>query len=809
MGLGQDLRFALRGFRRNRAFTALVVATLAIGIGANTAIFSVVNAVLLRPLPYKKPDQVVHVFRTQPPVERAMFSIPAFRDLAGQQQVFQGFAAHAGITFNLTGAGETERLAGRTVTGDFFALFGVSPALGRFLEPADDRPGSPRVAVISHGLWQRRFGGASDVIGRSVSLNGASATIVGVAPRQFRFPETVEVWTPARLDAEQRGRGDNFLRIVARLRDDVPLAQAAAQMDQLAGVLAREHPENHLQLSILLARVQQDEVRNVRGTLWLLLGAVGVVLLIACANVASLLLARAADREREFAVRTAIGAGSWRIIRQLLIESAMLSLAGGALGVLLALWGLDSLLALAPRNLPHVDDIGVDARVLGFSLVLSLLTGVLFGLAPAWQMARADHHQALKQGGRAVAGGARQASLRRTLVVTEIALSLVLLVGAGLLIGSVRRLLAVNPGFPTAHLLAAQVAYPRRVTAGDPPDLAQRIRRERTAFVRALEEAAAAVPGVEAVGLINDLPVTGDNAMSGNFKIEGQPDIEWATAPTAERRFVTPRYFAALGIPLLKGRPFSDGDTPEARDRLPILINEALARRFFAGRDPIGQRLLVMDGPNEIIGVVGDARQWGLARATTPDVYFSLRQRTGNPEVSVLVRTATAPAAVAEALRRALQSVAPDAPIFKVRTMNQVVAASVAQERFNTIVMTAFAGLAVLLALVGLYGLMSHAVAQRAHELGVRVALGAQAGDVVKLVVGQGMRLALVGVGLGLVAAWALAGLLDRLLFGVEARDPQTFAVVALLLVAVALLASYLPARRAARIDPMTALRAE
>jgi predicted permease len=805
MSLGQDIRFALRGFRRNPAFTALALATLAIGIGANTAIFSVVNAVMLRPLPYQRPEQLVHVFRTQRPIERAMFSIPTFRDLAGQQKVFQTFAAHHGITFNLTGSGQSERLVGRCVTGEFFSLFGVRPALGRFLQAADDQPGSPGAAVISHGLWQRRFGGVASVIGQPIVINGGTTTIVGVAPPQFRFPEDVEIWTPARLAAQQRGRGDNFLRIVARLRDGVAPPQAAAQMNQIAAALAQQYPANHQELSILVAPMLQDQVRDIRWALWILLGAVGVVLLIACANVASLLLARATVRQREFAVRAALGAGGWRIARQLLIECLLLGVGGGALGILLALWGLETLMAFAPADLPRAADIGVDRWVLGFTVLVSLLTGTLFGLAPAWQAARANHGEALKQGGRTVAGGGRYASLRRALVVAEIALSLVLLVGAGLLIGSVRRLLAVGPGFETAHLLTAQVAYPRRASRAG----AAAARAERIAFVRALEQAAAAVPGVSAVGAISDLPGTGDSAWNGNFKIEGAPDIEWATAPVADRRFVTPSYFSAAGIPLLRGRNFSDADGPEVAERLPILINETLARRFFPGQDPVGKRLLVMDGPNEILGVVGDARQGGPARPTTPDVYFSLRQRPGSPELALVVRTTADPASLAGPLRRALEAIAPDAPVFRMRTMKQVVATAVAQERFNMIAMATFAGLALLLALVGLYGVMSYSVAQRVHEIGVRVALGAQTRDVLRLVVGQGMRLALLGVILGLAASSALAGLLEKMLFGVAPHDPLTFGVVALLLIGVALLASYLPARRAARVDPMVALRSE
>ena len=812
-GFGQDLRFALRGLRGNPGFTLLAVATLAIGIGANSAVFSVVNAVLLRPLPYHRPERLVHVFRMQPPVERALVSVPLFRDLAAQQKVFDGFAAHYGITFNVTGAGEPERVVGRCVTAGFFPLFGVTPRRGRFLQEEDDRADSPRVAVISHGLWQRRFGGA-EVVGQTMVLNGAPVTIVGVAPPQFRFPPEVEVWTPARLAGETRGRGDNFLRMAARLAGGVDGAQATAQLDQIAAALARQYPGNHAQLRLLVSPMLEEQVRNVRRALWILLAAVGAVLLIACANVASLLLARSLVRQREFAVRAALGASGWRIARQLLTESWLLGLASGAAGILLAAWGLEALVALAPPTLPRDADVGVDGRVLAFTLVASLLTGTVFGLAPAWQIARARSSETLKEGARTIAGTRRQAALRRALVVGEVALAVVLLVGAGLLIGSMRRLLAVDPGFETTHLLTAELAYPRRlapapVGEAQQQELVQRTRRERTELVRRVEAAVAALPGVQGVGLINDLPVTGDNAMSGNFKIEGAPDIDWATAPTAERRFVTPGYFAAIGIPLLRGRQFGDGDSPDTVARLPILINDTLARRFFPGQDPVGRRLLVMDGPNEIVGVVGDARQWGLGRATTPDVYFSLRQRTGNPEVSLVVRTAADPAELAAPLRRALHDVAADAPVFRVRTMREVVSASVGQERFNVIVMGAFAAFALLLTAVGLYGTMSHFVAQRTQEIGVRVALGAQTGEVLRMILGQGMRWTLLGLGLGLVAASVLTRAMARLLFGVRPGDPLTLALVALVLTLVALLASYLPARRAAGTPPLVALRYE
>jgi putative ABC transport system permease protein len=804
----QDLRYGARMLMKQPGFTLIAVITLALGVGANTAIFSVVNAVVLRPLPYHDPDRLVYVYRMQPPVERSPVSVPAYLDFAAQQQAFESFAAHHSETFNLTDVDQAERVIGRRVTANFFELFGVSPARGRFFLPADDNADSARVAVISDGLWRRRFGGDGHVIGQTIKLNGEAYTVVGVAPPQFQFPRRVEIWTPARLLGRGGVRTSNFLMMIGRLKDGVTKEQAQAQMNQIAAALARQYP-SHNKLSILLSPMLEEQVRDIRAALWVLLGAVGFVLLIACANVANLLLARSSARAREFAVRAALGAGRFRIARQLLTESVLLALLGGASGILLAFWGVDLLVAAAPANLPRVGEARIDTWALGFTLVISLLTGFVFGLAPAWQSSKTRLNEALKEGSRGAGMSWSQAWLRRALVIAEIALSLVLLVGASLLIGSLKRLAQVNPGFETNNLLTADINYPRRPASAYPKgEEGERQRlQERGDFLRAIEQKVATLPGVQSVGVINDLPVTGELDSAGTFRIEGDPNVNWANDPQAEWKSVTPNYFNAIGVPLLKGRAFSEHDTSQSPAI--ILINETLARRFIPGEDPIGKRLITFGRPHEIAGVVGDARQGALNLPPSPEIYFPNTQRAFGQQVSLVVRTNVDPASLGAAVRRAAQSVNPDAPVFRVRTMREVIAGSMAQERFNTILMTLFAVVAMLLGAVGLYGVMAYNVTQRTREIGIRVALGARRADVLRLVIRQGLRLVALGLTLGLIAALALTRLMKKLLFEVSATDPMTFAGVASLLALVALLACWIPARRAANVDPMVALRCE
>jgi putative ABC transport system permease protein len=813
--LWQDAQYGVRMLVKNPGFTVVSVLALALGIGANTAIFSVVNAVLLRPLPYADPDRLVHALRTQPPIMRGPISRPDFMEWQAQQKVFKGIAAYYNETYNLTGIDEAERIGGARVTESFFQLFGIAPAQGRFFlstaDQADSSSGNGRVAVISYGMWQRNFGADPQLVGRTVTLNGEAYTVVGVAPPGFSFPRRSEIWTPALLAEDKRDRGSNYLMVIARLQEGVSIEQAQAQMNQVASVLAQQYPEHDTNLSVTISPLLEEQVRNIRPVLLILLGAVAFVLLIACANVANLLLARATARQKEIAVRTALGATRGRIIRQLLTESVLLALLGGGLGVLLSMWGIKLLVALAPATLPRAQDIGLDQWVLSFTLLISVLTGIIFGLAPALQVSTTNLNEVLKEGTRgASTSSPHRASLRRALVVVEIALSLVLLVSAGLLVESIRRLTEVNPGFNPQNLLTANISFPRRpaATGDDSEAVAAAQVQEAANFLREAQERVARLPGVEAVGAINDLPVAGQGSVNGDFNIEGRPKYRSGEAPVAEYRLVTSSYFRAIGIPLLQGRAFNEGDGQQAQ--VPIMINETLARRFFPGEDPLGKRLLVLDEkPHEIIGVVGDARQWGLDRPPDPEVYFSYSQIAFGPGTTLVIRANVEPGSLSESLRRAVRDVNHDAPVYSIKTMIQVMAESTAQRRFNTILMTSFAAVALLMAAIGLYGVISYSVAQRAHEIGIRMALGAQFSDVIRMVLWQGFKLALAGVIAGLIASLALTRVMANLLYGVSATDPFTFISVSVLLAGVALLACYIPARRAAKVDPMVALRYE
>jgi len=797
-----DIRYAIRTMLKSPGFTAVAVIALALGIGANTAIFSVVNAVLLRPLPYKEPERLVHVHRMQPPIQHAPISRPDYFEWENQQQVFQGIAAFFYRTYNLTGVDEAEKLAGARVTGSFFSLFGIAPAAGRFFDESDDQPGASRIAVISYGLWQRRLGGSSDVIGSTISLNGDSYTVVGVAP-SFQFPRGVDIWTPADLAEEKTQRGSNYLKVIARLRDGVSRTQAQAQMNQIAAALAEKYPANDTNLTVAIVPMLENQVGEIRPVLWIMLGAVAFVLLIACANVANLLLARATARQKEFAIRTALGAGRWRIARQLLTESVLLALAGAAIGTLLSVWGIRVLVAAAPSNIPRVKEISLDGWVLGFTLLISIATGIIFGLAPSFQLSTTDLNETLKEGGRGNAGmSPHRALLRRALVVAEIALSLVLLVSARLLIESINHLTQVSPGFDPRGVLAADVSFPRQPSTQEEDDQAP------ARFLSAVEQRIAALPGAVAVGTINDLPVTGWSTINGDFNVEGRPRYNPGEEPVAEFRLVTPNYFRAIGIPALNGRELTERDDQNAPKT--IMINQALADRIFPDENAIGKRLIALDGkPHEIVGIVGNARQWGLERPSDPEIYFPFTQMNFTSESTLVVRTSGDPAALIDGVRSAVREVNSDAPVFRVRPMTDVMANSTAQQRFNTVLMSVFAVVALVMAAIGLYGVIAYSVTQRTHELGIRMALGAGSGDVIKLVVGQGMLLASTGVVIGLGAAFALTRLMSSLLFGVSPRDPVTFAAIALILTGVALGACFVPARRATRVDPMIALRYE
>ncbi len=801
-----DTRYAIRTMLKTPGFTGVAVLALALGIGANTAIFSVVNAVLLRPLPYKDPDRLVHVHRMQPPIERGPISRPDFFEWRDKQEVFAGIGAYDYQTLNLTGGDQAERIVAARATGNFFDLFDVSPAAGRLISAADDEPGASRVAVISFGLWQRRFGGQMDIVGQNLALNGDSYTVIGIAPSGFEFPRRVDLWKPATLAEQKSTRGSNYLKVIARLKDGTSVAQAEAQMNQITSALAQKYPENDTNLTVQIVPLLEEQVRNLRSVLLILLGTVGFVLLIACANVANLSLARAAARAREFAIRTALGANRMRIVRQLLTESLVLALIGGALGVVFSIVGIGLLIRLAPAGLPRINEVSVDRWVLGFTFGVSLLTGVIFGLIPALQVSKPDLNEALKEGSRGSSEGQRTL-LRRGLVVVEIALSLVLLISAGLLIESIKRLTEVSPGFDPTKSLAADVSFPYTPPARG-ADSQNAAVQQASSFLAEARRKIAEIPGVRAVGAINALPVTGRGGANGDFRVEGKPPFNRGEEPVAEFCLVTPGYFEAIGIPVIRGRTLSEADLSKKPEY--VLVNETFAKSFIGDEDPIGKRVQALDWQlHEVVGVVGDAKQWGLDRQASAEIYFSFSQLSLGQEATLVVRADADPAALTSSVRNAIGEVTHDAPVTRVRTMEQVVDESMASSKFNMILMTIFAGVALVMAAIGLYGVIAYSVSQQTHEIGIRMALGASRSSVLSLVLRNGMSLALAGVGVGVAAALGLTRLIATLLYGVSPTDPLTFVVIALMLTGVALVACFVPALRATRVDPMVALRYE
>ena len=796
----QDLRYATRRLLKSPGFASVAVGALALGIGANTAIFSVVNSVLLRPLPYPAPEQLVQLWESRPQqnMPRVEIAPHEFLAWADQCRSFQRLAATDVAEYNLTGRGEPERVTGALVTAGYFPLLGVAPAQGRAFLEEEDRPGASNVVVLGHELWQNRFNSDPSVVGQTVSLDGVACAVVGVLPRGFRLPGGAALARPIAFSSEDRAQpGSHFLNVFGRLKDGVTLAQAEAEMAAVAARVEQSLGGTNVGHRVAVVSLHEQVAGGARTSLLVLLGAVALVLLIACANVANLLLARAAARRREVAVRAALGASRWRIVRQLLAESLLLSGLGGAVGLLLAVWGVDLLVGLDPTGVQRAGEVKLDWRVLAFTFGLSLLTGLLFGLAPALQASKTDFVESLKEGGRSGQGLARS-RLRGALVVAEVALTLVLLVGAGLLLKSFGRLLAVDPGIDPHNVLTMDVALPPAKYA-EP----QRI----TAFYERLLQEAAALPGVRAAGAVSVLPLAGDD--SSNFvRIEGRAPLPPGQALRAGRRNVSADYFRAIGIPLKRGRAFTPADTAEAQRVL--VINEAMARSFFAGEDPVGKRVRTGDKSPwvEVVGVVGDVRHRGLDVDTRPEMFFPQLQ-TPSRQMTLVVRAAGDPEALAAPLRERVRAIDPDQPVGNVKTMEAWLSESVASRRFSAAVLGVFAAVAAGLAALGLYGVVSYSVAQRTHEIGLRVALGARPRDVLRLVIGQGMSLTLIGVAVGVAAALALTRVMSGLLFGVGATDAGVFVTVPLLLAAVAMLACYVPARRATKVDPMVALRYE
>ena len=813
-GILQDLRYAARVLTKSPGFTSAAVLTLAHGIGANTAIFSVVNAVLLRPLPYAAADRLlVPMGEKNSPDAHTNVSHPDFVDWRDQTQTLEQVAAYTRSSMLLRlDAAEPELIYGANVSADLFPLLRIQPALGRAFTRAEDQPTSEPVILISYGVWRRRFNSDPNIIGQQLKGGGAGvgATIVGVLPEGFRFPvqasrtDFVRPLAPALGEWAHR-RGAYSLRVLARLKQGVTAQQAETEMRAIGQRLEQQYPDEGFRLGSRFVSLYEAVVGDVRTSLLVLLGAVSLVLLIACANVANLLLARAAARHREMAIRAALGASRWRVARQLLTESLLLSLAGGGLGLLLSLWGLDLLVADSALNLPRLRDVSLDTNVLAFTSGVSVLTGIIFGLAPAILAVRVDLSEALKEGGRGSTAGAARSRVRGMLVVSEVALSLVLLVGAGLLVKSFARLRGVNPGFDARNVLTtglslSKVKYPEA--------------EQRRELFAQLVERLRAVPGVESAAVVYPLPFSGTTT-SNTFLIDGRPVPAPDEKPAANYRAISPDYFRVLHIGLLSGRGFTEQDRPTAPPV--VIVNETLARRFFGGQSPLGQRIAIerasgqaaVQDMREIVGVVSDVRHAGLDEEAGAEVYVPFTQA---PEgyMDVVVRTTAAnPAGMGASLRDVITAADREQYVPGVQTMTELIAESVAARRINALLTALFAGVALLLASIGIFGVMAYTVAQRRHEIGVRMALGAQPGDVLRLVLGQGMRLVLLGVAVGLAAALALTRVLAGMLYGVTPTDPATFAAVALLLTLVALAACYIPARRATKVDPLIALRHE
>jgi predicted permease len=801
----KDLKFAFRSLFKRPGFVAVAVITLALGIGGSTSIFTVVDAALLRGLPYKSPDRLYHLWEKTPKEEfsKREMSYPDYQDYQ-QNNVLEGLAAYTGGRVVLSGDGEPEFVGGPRVSANFFQVLGVDAIVGRTFQPGEDQPNGPKVTVLNYGLWQKRFGGDRNVIGRALTINGESYTVIGVLPESFQFAlRPNDLWVPYQPTENQRTRrfmhGTN---LIGRLKPGVDATQAQAELNVIAGRIEKEYNDSHAGTTMRLVPLQEEIVGNVKPILLVLLAAVGFVLLIACANVASLLLTRSLARQKEVAIRAALGASRWRVIRQLLTESIVLSLLGGAAGLLIAYWGVPALVSALPQSqliaMPFLKTLSINGGILAFSFALSLLTGLVFGLAPALQSSRLDLNEVLKEGGRTMAAGASQ-RLRSAMVVTEIALAVVLLVGAGLMMKSLLRLLQTNVGFKTDHLLTVMFVLPSKYS-------------EDNQFINAsqqLQERVRALPGVSSTGTVDILPVNAGNTT--RFFVDGDPVPEPGKEIEANMRIVSDDYFRTLGVPLLGGRTFDDRDAPGKQGV--VIIGKTIADRLFAGRDPVGRKLrysaIQADG-DLIVGVVGDVKITGLDQAVKPVLYYPFRQ-SASPFMSLVVRTDGDPTALSNSIRNEIRSLEPDTAILAINSMDQMIAQTPASfmRRFPALLISIFAIVALLLASIGIYGVVSYSVSQQTHHIGVRMALGARPADILRMVLKQGLLLAVLGVGIGIGSAFGLMRLLRTLLFEVSANDATTFGLVAGALFCVALLACYLPARRATKIDPLVALHYE
>jgi putative ABC transport system permease protein len=802
-----DIRFGFRSLLKRPGATAIALVTLALGIGVNTAIFSAVDSILLRPLPLQDPERLVSVWEHTPAlgIQQNQAAPANFFDLRNQNSVFEALGAYGPLDINLTGAGEPERLDGQLVSANVFAILGVAPALGRTFLPNEDQVGQEHVVVLSDALWQRRFNRDPSIINRNLTLNGESFTVVGIMPRGFFFPaRETEAWVPWAMEPDQAsGRGDHYLALVARLKAGVTIERANADLAAIGQRLSIEYPRTNEGLGFIAHSLHRDYVGDLRLPMLILFGAVGLVLLIACANVANLLLAQATTRRREIAIRIALGARRWTIVRQLLVESLLLACGGALMGVLGALWGVQALAKLLPESLSKLQGVAIDTRVLLFTLGVSVLTAIVFGGLPALLASRTTPGATLSDVARDVAGGNSGRHVRRVLVVSEVALAVVLLVSAGLLIRSFQLLRKVEPGFNPENALTMRMVLPF-------PKYAKQ--ETRRAFYDEVLRQVEETPGVEAAGMITFLPLS-FSGMNFSFSVEGHSGPSDMNLPFALWRVVSPDYFRAMGIPLLRGRYFELHDSPESTPV--VLINRRFAEQYWPAEDAIGKRLKVgpADSQNAwltVVGVVGDVRQTGLYEQKLEFyVPYMQERRSFMAPRDLVVRTKAEPGVIAAAVRKAVWAVDKDQPVSNVRTLDEVFSAAISQERFQALMLGLFAALALVLACVGLYGVISYSVVQRTHEIGVRMALGARPVDVLRLVIREGMLLTFAGLVLGVVAGTFVTRVLTDMLFGVTPRDPLTFVGVPVLLLGVAFLACYIPARRATRIDPLIALRYE
>jgi putative ABC transport system permease protein len=801
--LWQDLRYGARMLLKYPSFTAIAIITLALGIGANTAIFSVVNAVLLRPLPYSEPEQLLRIHERQTESARPRLRhevAPAnYLDWRRQSRTLVEIGAWVQEELALAGKDQADPVFTAFVSANFFSLLGIRPLHGRVFTNEEDQPGRDDLVLLGYRLWQRRFGGNPNVIGQTVNLDGSQCAIIGIMPAGFQYPEGAEIWAPLALNANQtQMREAHFLKVIARRQPSASEEQVREEMDAIAGSLAQQYPATNKNWSVIAVPLHENEVGRFRKTMLVLMGAVGLVLLIACANVSSLLIARGTTRRMEITIRSALGASRWRIARQLLTESILLAGLGGILGLLLALWGTEALLVLTPSEIPRLQTARVDLQTLFFTSVVTLLAGLIFGILPAFQSAQINPNESLKEGGRGVSRASKR--IFGALVVSEIALALIVLAGAGLLLNSFMRLLLVDVGFKTTNLLTLDINLPSALYNGP------NYKELRLNFYRPVIERIEALPGVESAGAIDRLPLSGDQR-GWSFREEGQ-SLTPAERPIAGFQVATTDYFRTMGMQIRRGRGFKESDRDGSQ---PVtIVNESFARNFYPNEDPIGKRIIIRNEleAREIIGIVNDINHFSPARDPLPEMYAPYNQFVIGA-VPIVVKTKLDPELLVAAVLKEIQAVDRGAAVGKVRTMKQMLSATLAEQRFALLLVGGFAGLALLLAAVGIYGVMSYTVAQRTREIGIRMALGAQPGHVLRLIIKQGFSLSLIGIATGLVVAFAVTTLISDLLFRVKTTDPPTFIVVSVLLGLVILMACWIPARQALKVDPVVALRYE